>query len=249
MKVDLIYFTYNRLDHTRITLPVLLEHSGYPFALTIVDNGSRDGTVTYLLDTVRQYSEHMPVKLIRNRCNMGLSQPTNEFWERSEADLVGKIDNDILVETDWLKKLVDAHKQLPRLAAAGGMHFPLEVIETKRLLRNVVEQGRIRLVRQPYIGGNYVAKLSVLRKYGKLNEEIDASGLKIGGWTGYQKRLTADGYLIGYYYPFIIFKHLHNAPNSYFKKVRGMSKKKYIRWEKQDGQFLIHFEWQWGKEK
>ena len=37
MKVDIIYFTYNRLNDT-------LESTTYPFDLTVVDNGSSDDT-------------------------------------------------------------------------------------------------------------------------------------------------------------------------------------------------------------
>ncbi len=249
MNVDLIYFTYNRLDHTRITLPVLLKQSGYPFRLRVVDNGSTDGTTDYLRDLERQRDNRISIQLILNHRNQGLSQPTNEFWGQSESDLVGKIDNDILVEAGWLQKLVDAHEQVPHLAVVGGIHFPVDTIEPKRMLHNVYEHGTIRLVRQPHIGGNYIAKLSILRKYGKLNESVDSSGLKIGGWTGYQQKLSDDGYHIGYHYPFIIFKHLHNAPNRYFKEVRGISKKKYIRWEKQDGQNLLYSRWNWAEDK
>ena len=247
MDVDLLYFTYNRLDHTRITLPALLEKSGHPFRLTVVDNGSADGTPGYLHDLIQQYRGSVPIKLILNQHNEGLSKPTNEFWKRSRAELVGKIDNDILVEAEWLKKLVNAHQQLSRLAVVGGLHFPLDRLDVRRLAHNLFAYDTIRILRQPHIGGNYVAKLSLLKNYAGLNETVDSSGLKIGGWTGFQKMLTDDGYYIGYYYPFIRFEHLHNAPNRYFKEVRGMSKKKYIRWEKEDGKNLLYTEWDWQK--
>ena len=103
MKVDILYITYNRIQTTMLTLPTLLESTEYPFALTIVDNGSEDGTQEYLKETVDNHRRSDKITLIINHTNRGLSGPTNEFWKKSQAELVGKIDNDILVEMLGLK--------------------------------------------------------------------------------------------------------------------------------------------------
>ena len=244
MEVDILYITYNRIDATKITLPKLLQSTTYPFTLTIVDNGSSDNTVSYLSEIFNSYKSKKVINLSLNNKNEGLSKPTNEFWKTSEADLLGKIDNDILVEDGWLEKLVSAHEKIPDLAVIGGLHFPKQVVSYNKCKQNIFHYDDIQILRQPYIGGNYIGKKNILLKNGFL-EETSNTQFQLGGWTGYQQRLTSKGYIIGYYYPLIYFKHIHNASNAYFKEVRGMSRRKYLRWEKKDGKWLLNRKWDW----
>lgn len=243
-KVDILYITYNRIYSTKLTLPKLLHSTAYPFNLTIVDNGSSDNTVSYLNEIYDAYKSKMVIKLLLNNKNEGLSKPTNDFWSRSEADLVGKIDNDILVEDGWLDKLVTAHKKVPDLAVIGGFHFPIQIFNYNKCKKNIYQYNNIQIIRQPYIGGNYIAKRNIILKNGFLQEE-EVNQFKLGGWTGYQQVLTSKGYIIGYYYPLIYFEHIHNASDTYFKQVRGMSRHKYLQWEKKDGKRLLNRKWDW----
>ena len=94
LKVQIIYLTFNRLYYTKITLPALLDSSNHiSFQVRIVDNGSTDGTVEYLKSLNHPRIE----KIIYNKKNKGLVQPTKQFWKESNATFVSKIDNDILV--------------------------------------------------------------------------------------------------------------------------------------------------------
>jgi glycosyltransferase involved in cell wall biosynthesis len=247
IRIDLIYFTYNRLDHTRVTLPTLLEKSGYPFKLTIVDNGSVDGTVDYLRDIRKRWRKETQIQLILNARNEGLAGPTNRFWMRSDAALVGKIDNDILVEEGWLEKLADAHQRLPNLAVIGGCHFPAELLKPEKISKNVQVHNTIQILRQPYIGGNYLAKRSILMDLGPLPEARHEEKFKLGGWTGYQQKMVQEGYWVGYYFPIIRFEHLHRASDTYFRQVRGLSKRKYRNWERKDAERLLTQKWNWEK--
>ena len=92
--VHILYLTFNRLYYTQKTLPVLLESSDTAsYQIYIVDNGSTDGTVEYLQNLNHPRIE----KVIYNKKNEGLVKPTKKFWAQSKAELVGNIDNDILV--------------------------------------------------------------------------------------------------------------------------------------------------------
>jgi glycosyltransferase involved in cell wall biosynthesis len=247
MLVDIIYFTHNRLEATKNTLPKLLESTKHPFSLTIVDNGSTDGTVHFLKYVVRTICGSMNIKLILNKENEGLSKPTNEFWKNSNAVLVGKIDNDILVENGWLEKLVRAHEKAETLAVVGGFHFPIELFSYENCKHNIFQINGVKILRQPYIGGNYLAKKSILRRNGYLDEHLGSGKLRIGGWTKYQLGLSRMDYVIGYHYPLIRFAHLRSGSNSYYKRVRGMSKRKYLRWEKEDAKKVLYDPWDWVK--
>jgi len=244
MKVDILYITYNRIHSTKLTLPKLIQSTSYPFSLTIVDNKSSDTTASYLKEVVSNYGSERIIKLILNNKNEGLSKPTNAFWKRSEADLVGKIDNDILVEDGWLEKLVNAHEKIPDLSVIGGFHFPRQIFNYNKCKHNIYQYDDIQVLRQPYIGGNYIAKRNIILETGFLKEG-GVNQFKLGGWTGYQQKLSDEGYIIGYYYPLIYFKHIHNSSEAYFKEVRGMSRRKYLRWEKKDGKWLLNRKWDW----
>ena len=53
-------------------------------------------------------------------------KPTKRFWKETKAELVGKIDNDILVPKGWVQKLTDVHQRVPNLGVAGYCHFRKE---------------------------------------------------------------------------------------------------------------------------
>ena len=71
--IPVLFITYNRLDYTKQSLPVLIENT--PGArLIVIDNGSTDGTVEYL-------NEFQPgtFELILNKDNLGLGCAMNQF--------------------------------------------------------------------------------------------------------------------------------------------------------------------------
>ncbi len=82
--IDILYLTFNRIAYTKITLPALIENAGTDFSLTIVDNGSTDGTVEYLQEMQKKYITTIR-KVLFNSQNIGLSLPTNVFLENVEG--------------------------------------------------------------------------------------------------------------------------------------------------------------------
>jgi len=243
IKVDILYLTHNRIASTKLTLPRLLNSTTYPFDLTIVDNASSDGTPDYLREVAERHEFSAKINLICHDTNHGLAKPTNEFWRKSQADLVGKIDNDILVENGWLETLVKAHEKISNLAVVGGFHFPKKVFNYQKCKHNIFSYSGVHILRQPHIGGNYIAKKEILDKNGFLDES--AITIKMGGWTKYQHKLTKQDFIIGYYFPLIFFTHIINFSNDYYKKVRGMSRRKYIKWEIKDGKRLLNSRYEW----
>lgn len=163
MGVDILYITFNRLAYTRQTLPVMIENAGADFSLTIVDNGSSDGTVNYLKSVVKSYKSVIKT-IVFNKDNQGLSRPTNQFWRDSQSTFVGKVDNDTLLPPGWLKTLLHAHMQSDRLGVVGGFHHRLEDVNMEKLRCRVINVDGVNLLPDAFIGGCcYIFKRSLQR--------------------------------------------------------------------------------------
>lgn len=201
--VDILYITYNRLAYTKITLPALIENAGADFALTIVDNGSTDGTVDYLAEFARRHPRQIKHICFLDK-NTGISPPTNAFWRASRAEFLGKVDNDTLVPPNWLKRLLQAHEQSPDLGVIGGFHFNLKYVDVPALEKRVISVDGVQLIPDAYIGGCcYLFRRSLQRSIG----EIVISPRKTIGWTEYQQEIFMRGHMNGYLYPLLMVEH------------------------------------------
>lgn len=88
--IPVLYTTFNRLDYTRQTLPVLLENA-QEGKVIVIDNGSTDGTVNFLKSL-------SGFDLILKEENTGISGAMNTFFEMTEGEkYVAKVDNDTIV--------------------------------------------------------------------------------------------------------------------------------------------------------
>ena len=118
MRVHLCILTWNRLELTQKCLASLLEKTPPGYALTVVDNGSADGTQEYL-HQLATCNPHMNVHFLRR--NMGLAVASNLAWDdAAEADFCVKMDNDLeFRDPQWLERLVDITRGDPRVGVAG----------------------------------------------------------------------------------------------------------------------------------
>ncbi len=203
--VAILMFTYDRLEYTREAMHNLMRNTRYPFDLYIVDNHSTDGTREWLEAVRLEYPDR--IKDIRyNSTNEGLPGPTNDFWNRVDVDLVGKVDNDTLVPSGWLERLVEAHQKVPKLAVVGGYHFRPEDFDEEAAQDNLYAENDIQILQDTHIGGcAYLMKKSIQQQFGPMNYN---PALKIHGWTEYQIRMVTGGYIVGYLYPLIQLEYM-----------------------------------------
>lgn len=116
-KVAVFTLTYDRLKLTKECLPTLYSTAGYKFDHFIVDNGSKDGTVSYLKTLKNPNGE---IKLILNDDNKGISIASNQaldLIQKEDYQIIVKVDNDAYFKNKgWLKRMVDIWKSNHRLA-------------------------------------------------------------------------------------------------------------------------------------
>jgi len=103
-KTPILFTTFNRLGYTEVSLPALLERTPNG-RIIVIDNGSTDGTVEYLLSCQHNF------ELILNGTNLGLAGAMNQFFNMTGNDpVVAKVDNDTVVHEHWLENMLSALK-------------------------------------------------------------------------------------------------------------------------------------------
>lgn len=140
-RVAIFSITYDRVDYSRKCFKSLYETAGYPFDHYIVDNGSKDETVKYLLEINAQRPN---TTLILNKDNKGISIASNQALEKILGqntidikinakneivsdlkdvpmspyyDIIMKVDNDAYFKNKgWLKKMTELWKSHKNLA-------------------------------------------------------------------------------------------------------------------------------------
>jgi GT2 family glycosyltransferase len=219
MKIHLAFLTYNRLDYTKMALAALLADPDEEFALTIWDNGSSDGTQDYL-KTVR---DRRIVEIVFSEKNRGQTYVTNKIWSETDAELIGKVDNDCLVTAGWTRILAKAHQDLPRLGVVGCWHFLPVDFDYERAKHKIQTFGNHRIFRHPWVDGSaLLVKRKVYLQYGPCREKEYL--------TGFWLRLALAGYINGFYYPLIYQEHMDDVRSEHnrLKKMPFEEAYKYI---------------------
>lgn len=220
--IPILMITYNRLPYTVHALGCLFEnYAGVPTKITIHDNGSTDGTRTWL-----KYLKHPAIDHIRfSDKNDGLAKPMNEFFRRNkDAEFVCKVDNDTILPKFWLTNLLASmrwYNLFPDKLAKGetgaisghclrpgGLTAKAWYNSMDRYISN---EGELR--KNSYICGTGVLiNMKMIREIGFLSE---SEPCLMGGWTSYC-RIVSD--IIGgynFYFDMNVFCRLLNLESDH----------------------------------
>lgn len=102
MKASVIILNYNGKDKIMDCIESVMNQN-FPkdqFEIIVVDNNSTDGSEKL----VEKYKE---VKLIKRNVNDGFAKGNNVGIKASSGEYIALLNNDITLERDWLKKMVD----------------------------------------------------------------------------------------------------------------------------------------------
>ncbi len=103
----------------------------YPnWELVVVDNGSSDGTTKLPLN--RKFGIKK-FKLIENKTNLGFAPANNQGYEVSRGKYILLLNNDTLVEKDFLEIMV---KKMEKDATIGVMQPKIKMMDNPELLDN-----------------------------------------------------------------------------------------------------------------
>lgn len=125
-KVSVIVLTYNGKDMTVRLLESLAKTNFTDYETVLVDNASTDGCEEYV-------REHFPyVRIIRNDKNLGYAGGMNVGIKTVSGKYVVLLNNDMLVDPNWLDELVKVAESDEKIGIVGGS-LTSEEIDFERL--------------------------------------------------------------------------------------------------------------------
>lgn len=98
------------LECTRLCLESVLRQTRPPYELVLVDNGSRDGTTTYLEEIARRPGP-IRVAILRNDINRGHPAACNQAAAKAHGRYLLFLDSDTIVSEGWLEGLLSVVRQ------------------------------------------------------------------------------------------------------------------------------------------
>lgn len=114
--VSVIILNYNGREHLERCLSSLedLEFPKEQLEIIVVDNGSTDGSVRFI------QSRFKGIHLIVNKVNLGFSKGANLGASRARGEYLAFLNNDMRVERNWLKLLLEAAGAGKGVACVGS---------------------------------------------------------------------------------------------------------------------------------
>lgn len=109
---SIVIVTHNQLQHSHACIESIRHLTDEPYELIFVDNGSTDGTPDYL-------ESFANATVIRNDDNRGFPAAVNQGLEVATGDNILLLNNDTIVTTGWLRRMLDALHSDPAIGLVG----------------------------------------------------------------------------------------------------------------------------------
>lgn len=127
LKVSIIVLNHNGYQMTKDCLKSLLNVNYNNIEIIIIDNGSSDNSAKLLL------KDFPNIKIIRNKINRGYAEGNNIGFRAASGDLICFLNNDTLVEKNFISPLIDVLISSEKIGAVQPkiMNYPqIKVIDS-----------------------------------------------------------------------------------------------------------------------
>jgi GT2 family glycosyltransferase len=177
------------------------------FEIIVVDGGSTDCTI----DLIKKY----PIKFVRESKRSGISAARNLGISNSNGDIVIFLDDDAVVEKDWLENLVKPFED-ERIAGVSGKVIPITNTLFNREFAPDYDQGSDIIETKYFVGCNMAFRKSALIEVGYFDSKI-----KYGhDENELCSRLVSAGYRL-VYTPYAVVHH------DYIQSFSALLRKKF----------------------
>jgi GT2 family glycosyltransferase len=212
--VSIIIPTRNGLEYLKQVLNSLEKHSGWPFEVIIVDNGSDDGTKDYVTNS----SLKLDGQFIRNEKNEGFAVANNRAAKIAKGNFLCLLNNDTIVTKNWLAEMMTVFSEEQAVGVVGarlvhpgnGKIQHAGVIELSTGMPDHIHFNKPMnhpdvMKRQQYFGVTGACMVTPKNLYdelGGLNEDY------VNGWEDmdYMQKVNRAGYRV-YYEPKALVYH------------------------------------------
>jgi glycosyltransferase involved in cell wall biosynthesis len=209
--IALHYPCHNRRQYVEATFAALLEYTNWDIVdrLHITDDRSRDGTYEMLCELTRDVP--VPVTVVTSNFG-GPVAAMNHVLDRCVAEVIAKIDSDVLVCPRWLDVMSNVLEANPNIDALGmepGFGEPVAPLEVSR-----------RAKPAPFIGGVGLIRTRVFRKHRPKQDN------RFFGWTQFQRSHVRAAWCSPDL-PVFLLDHIHAEPWKYLAQTyiaRGWSR-------------------------
>jgi GT2 family glycosyltransferase len=201
IRVTVAVITYNRSRQLRQALAGMLRQD-YPadrWELLVIDNNSTDDT----RDVIASFVTTMPAPRRIVETRQGLDHGRNRAIEEAKGDLIVLVDDDILVEPDWLAQLIApfSSESAHRIGVVGGEVVPVFpdglpawLEGSHRPLGFRSDPGPLPSNQAP-MGANFAFPKWVFVRFGAFDTRLDRQGARLfgGGDSEMIRRLRTVG--------------------------------------------------------
>jgi len=154
MTSSVIIPTRNRATDLGRTLPTLLEQTHLPDEIIVVDQSPDDSTrkvVEEFATKVAHSQRPMPKFVYLHEPNIvGAGAARNVAISRAGGEVLVFLDDDVLLESDFLKEMLSIYQQNPKVGGVSGVitNYPRPPLPV-RLMRRIFRVGPFHDERQP----------------------------------------------------------------------------------------------------
>ena len=204
--IDILFITYNRPGYTHLSLERLLATCDESMRVWVWHNGTDEET----LEIVQSFRGHPGFfKFHHSIENKKLNEPTNWLWANAKGQFLSKVDDDCLMPDGWANVLRKAHADVLEFGVIGCWRFPEEDFVPELANKKTREfTGGHRLMQNCWIeGSGYLMKRECTRRMGPLRPKHS--------FTGYCIRLATEGWVNGWYYPFLYQEHMDDPRSAH----------------------------------
>lgn len=195
--VDLLLITWNRREYVEKTVPAILA-SPSDFRLYCWDNASVDGSADIIasIDDTRVVARHF------SRQNQRQRVPCLWFFEQARGDLVGKLDDDVLLPDDWIDRIAPLLRGSPRFGMLSCWVYMPEDWDESLAAHKIIEMEGVRIFRNMWVGGcAFLTRREHLVRYTQPLRTDNALPID-------QYAMTRDGLINGFPLPLLMAHHM-----------------------------------------
>lgn len=164
--IDIVIPSFNGKYLLEKHLPQVFKNSDYLNKVIIIDNGSSDGTVSWL------EKEYPQVIVVENETNLGFTKPINQGVSKSSAEYIVLLNNDVRPEKGYLANILNFFEDDKVFAVSFNENessWPLVRWDGKIQFTRGEEKSKPRYTAWAS-GGSAIFRRSIWDKLGGFNE-------------------------------------------------------------------------------